>query len=99
MALAKFKELKAQLNHFVDKGFRRSSISPWGSSVLFVKEKDGSLRMCNYYRKLNKVTTNNKYPLPLIANFFDQLQGESYFSKIYLRLGYHQLRVRGDDVP
>ena len=61
--------------------------------------KDGSLRMCVYYSQLNKVTIKNKYLLPLIDDLFDQLEGASYFSKIDLRLAYHQLRVRGEDFP
>ena len=79
MAPAELKELKAQLKDLLDKGFIRPSISPWGSPVLFVKKKDGSLRMCIDYHQLNKVTIKNKYPLPQIYNLFDQLQGASYF--------------------
>ena len=99
MAPAELKELKAQLKDLLDKGFIRPNISQWGAPVLFFKKKDGSLRLCIDYRQLNKVTIKNKYPLPRIDNLFDQLQGESYFSKIDLRLGYYQLRVRGEDVP
>ncbi|WMV41428.1 hypothetical protein MTR67_034813 [Solanum verrucosum] len=99
MAPAELKELKAQLKDLLDKGFIQPSISPWGAPVLFVKKNDGSLRMCIDYRQLNKVTIKNKYPLPRIDDLFDQLQGASYFSKINLRSGYHQLRVRGVDVP
>ncbi|KAH0680971.1 hypothetical protein KY290_023159 [Solanum tuberosum] len=92
-------ELKEQLKDLLDKGFIRPSISPWGAPVLFVRKKDGSLRMCIDYRQLNKVTTKNKYLLPRIDDLFDQLQGASYFSKIDFRSGYHQLRVRGVDIP
>ncbi|KAH0734704.1 hypothetical protein KY285_010411 [Solanum tuberosum] len=99
MALVELKELKEQLKDLLDKGFIQPSISPWGAPVLFVKKKDGSLRMCIDYRQLNKVTIKNKYPLPRIEDLFDQLQGASYFSKIDLRSGYHQLRVRGVDIP
>ena len=67
--------------------------------MLFVKKKDGSLRMCIDYRQLNKVIINNNYPLPRIDDLFEQLQGASYFSKIDLRPGYNQLRVRGEDIP
>ena len=67
--------------------------------MLFVKKKDGSLRMCIDYCQLNKVTINNKYPLPRIDDLFDQLLGESYFSKIDLRTGYHQMRVRRVGTP
>ncbi|KAH0698841.1 hypothetical protein KY284_013056 [Solanum tuberosum] len=99
MAPAELKELKEQLKDLLDKGFIRPSISPWGAPVFFVKKKDGSLRMCNDYRQLNKVTINKKYPIPRIDDLFDQLQGASHFSKIDLRSGYHQLRVRDSDIP
>ncbi|GJR84757.1 putative reverse transcriptase domain-containing protein [Tanacetum coccineum] len=82
-----------------DKGFIPPSSSPWGASVLFVKKKDGSLRMCIDYRELNKLTVKNRYPLPRIDDLFDQLQGSQFFSKIYLRSGYHQLIVHEDDIP
>ncbi|GJV18529.1 putative reverse transcriptase domain-containing protein [Tanacetum coccineum] len=81
-----------------DKGFIRPSHSPWGVPVLFVKKKDGSFCMCIDYRELNKLTIKNHYPLPRIDDFFDQLQGARYFSKIDLRSGYHQLRVHDDDI-
>ncbi|KAH0658050.1 hypothetical protein KY289_026798 [Solanum tuberosum] len=99
MAPAELKELKEQLKDLLDKGFIRRSISPWGAPVLFVKKKDGSLRMCIDYRQLNKVRIKNKYPIPRIDDLFDQLQGASHFSKIDLRSGYHQLRVRDSDIP
>ncbi|XP_075108999.1 uncharacterized protein LOC107775271 [Nicotiana tabacum] len=83
----------------MDKGFIRPSVSPWGASVLFVRKKDGSLRMCIYYRQLNKVTIKNKYPLPRIDDLFDQLQGAQCYSKIDLRSGYHQLKVKEVDIP
>ena len=67
--------------------------------MLFLKKKDGTLRLCIDYRELNKVTIKNKYPLPKINYLFDQLQGASVFSKIDLRSGYHQLRVKGEDAP
>jgi len=73
--------------------------SPWGAPVLFVKKKDGSLRLCIDYRQLNQVTIKNKYPLLRIDDLFDQLQGSSIFSKIDLRTGYHQLRIRKEDIP
>ena len=90
--------MKEQLQDLLDKGFVRPSTSPWGAPVLFVKKKDGSLRLCIDYRQLNKVTIRNKYPLPRIDDLFDQLQGASCFSKIDLRSGYHQLRIRHEDV-
>ncbi|KAJ9546848.1 LOW QUALITY PROTEIN: hypothetical protein OSB04_019391 [Centaurea solstitialis] len=85
--------------NLLDKGFIRPSTSPWGASVLFVKKKDGTMRMCIDYRELNKVTVKNKYPLPRIDDSFDQLQGVKFFSKIDLRSGYHQLKVREEDIP
>nr|GEZ05001.1 putative reverse transcriptase domain-containing protein [Tanacetum cinerariifolium] len=82
-----------------DKGFIRPSSSPWGAPVLFVKKKDGSFWMCIDYRELNKLTVKNRYPLPRIDDLFDQLQGSRVYSKIDLRSGYHQLRVRKEDIP
>ncbi|KAA0066898.1 ty3-gypsy retrotransposon protein [Cucumis melo var. makuwa] len=99
MAPAELKELKVQLQELLDKGFIRPSVSPWGAPVLFVKKKDGSMRLCIDYRELNKVTTKNRYPLPRIDDLFDQLQGATVFSKIDLRSGYHQLRIRDSDIP
>ncbi|GJU35882.1 putative reverse transcriptase domain-containing protein [Tanacetum coccineum] len=93
------KELSEQLQELSDKGFIRPSSSPWGAPVLFVKKKDGSFRMCIDYRELNKLTVKNRYPLPRIDDLFDQLQGSSVYSKIDLRSGYHQLRVREEDIP
>jgi hypothetical protein len=92
-------ELKNQLQELLDKGYIRPSSSPWGSPALFVKKKDGSLRMCVDYRPLNAVTIKNKYPLPHINVLFDQLAGAKVFSKIDLRLGYHQIKIRASDVP
>ncbi|KAH0777836.1 hypothetical protein KY290_009247 [Solanum tuberosum] len=99
MALTELKKLKEQLKNLLDKGFIQSSISPWGSPVLFVKKKDGSLRLCIGYHQLNKMTIKKKYSLLRIDDLFDQFQAASYISKIYLRLGYHQLRVRGVHSP
>ena len=99
MAPAELKELKEQLRDLLEKGFIRPSTSPWGAPVLFVRKKDGSLRMCIDYRQLNKVTIKNRYPLPRIDDLFDQLQGAKCFSKIDLRSGYHQVRVREADIP
>ena len=80
MAPTELKELKTQLQELVDKGFIRPSMSPWGAPVLFVKKKDGTMRLCIDYRKLNQVTVKNKYPLPRIDDLFDQLRGASVFS-------------------
>ncbi|TYK22952.1 reverse transcriptase [Cucumis melo var. makuwa] len=98
MAPSELKELKMQLQELVDKGYIRPSVSPWGAPVLFVKKKDGTLRLCIDYRQLNKVTIRNKYPLPHIDDLFDQLRGATLFSKIDLRSGYHQLKVRESDI-
>ncbi|GKG30898.1 putative reverse transcriptase domain-containing protein, partial [Tanacetum coccineum] len=96
-APSEMKELSEQLKELSDKGFIRPSSSLWGAPVLFVKKKDGSFRMCIDYRKLNKLTVKNRYPLPRIDDLFDQLQGSSVYLKIDLRSGYHQLRVREED--
>jgi hypothetical protein len=93
------KELKMQLQKLLDKGFIRPSVSPWGGPILFVKKKDGTMRLCIDYRQLNHVIVKNKYPLPRIDDLFDQLQGAKVFSKIDLRSGYHQLKIKGDDIP
>nr|GEW99300.1 hypothetical protein [Tanacetum cinerariifolium] len=99
LASSEMKELSNQLKELSDKGFIRHSSSPWGAPVLFVKKKDGSFSMCIDYRELNKLTVKNRYPLPRIDDLFDQLQGSSVYSKIDLRSGYHQLRVREEDIP
>ena len=99
MAPSELKELKTQLQELVDRGFIRPSTSPWRAPVLFVKKKDGTWRLCIDYRQLNKVTTRNKYHLPRIDDLFDQLQGAKVFSKIDLRSGYYQLRIRESDIP
>nr|GFC58331.1 putative reverse transcriptase domain-containing protein [Tanacetum cinerariifolium] len=99
LAPSEMKELSEQLQELFDKCFIRPSSSPWGAPVLFVKKKDGSFRMCIDYRELNKLTVKNRYPLPRINDLFDQLQGSSIYSKIDLRSGYHQLRVREQDIP
>nr|GEX46358.1 putative reverse transcriptase domain-containing protein [Tanacetum cinerariifolium] len=98
LAPAEMKELSTQLQELYDRGFIRPSSLPWGAPVLFVKKKDGSFRMCIDYRELNKLTVKNRYPLPRIDDLFDQLQGSRVYSKIDLRSGYHQLRVREEDI-
>ncbi|KAK8680625.1 hypothetical protein V6N13_109565 [Hibiscus sabdariffa] len=99
MAPIELKELKKQLEELQDKGFIQPSTSPWGASVLFVKKKDGSMRLCIDYRQLNRVTIKNKYPLPRIEDLFDQLRDASVFSKIDLRSSYYQMKVKDADVP
>ena len=84
MAAVDLKELKLQLQELLEKRFIRLSVSPWGAIVLFVKKKDGTLRLCVDYRQLNKMIVKNKYPLPRIDDLFDQLKGASVFSKIDL---------------
>jgi hypothetical protein len=98
MAPTELAELKLQIAELQQKGYIRPSSSPWGAPVLFITKKDGSMRMCIYYRSLNEVTIKNKYPLPRIDDLFDQLQGAKYFSKIDLRSGYHQLRIKEADI-
>ena len=98
MAPIELKELKVQLQELLDKGFIRPSVSPWGAPVLFVKKKDGTMRLCIDYRQLNRVTVKNKYPLPRIDDLFDHLQGAQVFSKIDLKSGYYQLKISEPDV-
>ncbi|KAL2243530.1 UNVERIFIED_CONTAM: Transposon Ty3-G Gag-Pol polyprotein [Sesamum indicum] len=99
MALSELKELKKQLEELLNKGFIQLSISQWGAPVLFVKIKDGSMRLCVDYRQLNRITIKNKYPLPWIDDLLDQLKGATIFSKIDLRSGYWQLRIEEDSIP
>jgi hypothetical protein len=91
-------ELKKQIDELSEKGYIRPSTSPWVAPVLFVGKKDGTRRMCIDYRALNVVTIKKKYPLPRIEDLFDQLRGASVFSKIDLRSGYHELRIRASDI-
>ncbi|CAA0819586.1 Unknown protein, partial [Striga hermonthica] len=97
MAPKELQELKAQIQELLRLSFIRSSISPWGAPVLFVKKKDGSMRMCIDYRDLNRLTIKNKYPLSRIDDLFDQLSGACILSKIDLRSGYHQLKIKESD--
>ncbi|GKA79301.1 putative reverse transcriptase domain-containing protein, partial [Tanacetum coccineum] len=99
LAPSEMQELSNQLQELTDRGFIRLSTLPWGALVLFVKKKDGSFRMCIDYRELDKLTVKNCNPLPRIDDLFYQLQGLSVYSKIDLRSGYHQLRVRDEDIP
>ncbi|GAU43989.1 hypothetical protein TSUD_91680 [Trifolium subterraneum] len=98
MSPLELRELKSQLEKLLQKHFIRPSVSPWGAPVLLVKKKDGTMRLCIDYRQLNKVTIKNKYPLPRIDDLLDQLRGATIFSKIDLRSGYHQIRIRTSDV-
>jgi hypothetical protein len=99
MSIEELKELKKQLTELQETGYIRPSSSPWGAPVLFVQKKDGSQRMCVDYRSLNDVTMKNKYLLPRIEDLFDQMRGARVFSKIDLRSGYHQMRIRPLDIP
>nr|GEW23629.1 putative reverse transcriptase domain, ribonuclease H-like domain, aspartic peptidase domain protein [Tanacetum cinerariifolium] len=99
LAPSEMKELAKQLQELSEKGFIRPRSSPWGAPMLFVKKKDGSFCMCIDYRELNKLTVKNRYPFPRIDDLFDQLQGSSVYSKIDLRTGYHQLRIKEEDIP
>src|SRR6202051_3891419 len=99
MSQPEMDELKKQLTELMDKGYVQESKSPYGAPVLFVKKKDGSMRMCVDYRALNKITIKNKYPLPRIDELLDRLLGAKYFSKIDLRAGSWQVRIAEEDVP
>jgi hypothetical protein len=98
MSVGELEELKKQLKELLDKGYIHPSSSSWGAPVIFVEKKNGTQRMCVDYRALNEVTIKNKYPLPRIEDLFDQLKGAKVFSKIDLRSGYHQLRIRPSDI-
>jgi hypothetical protein len=94
MSTFELKELQMQLEELLKKGYIRPSVSLWGAPILFVKNKDGTLRLCIDFRQLNKYTVKNKYPLPRIYDLFYQLRGAKIFSKIDLRSGYHQVRIK-----
>jgi hypothetical protein len=98
MSPAELDELKVQLKELIDSGFIQPSKSPYGAPVLFVKKKDGTMRMCVDYRELNRITIKNRYPLPRVEELFDRLRGAKYFTKIDLRSGYHQVRIHPDDI-
>jgi hypothetical protein len=99
MSTPELQELKMQLKELLDLGLIRPSVSPWGAPVIFIRKKDGSWRLCIDYRQLNKATIKNQYPLPRIDDLFDQMKGATVFSKIDLRSGYHQIRIKEDDDP
>ena len=98
MNIIELNELKSQLKELIDKVYIRPSVSPWGAPVIFVKKKDGTLRLCMDYRQINKLTIKNRYPLPRIDDLFDQIRGAAVFSKIDLRSGYHQVRIKDEDI-
>jgi hypothetical protein len=99
MAVSQLTKLKEQLQELLDKGYIHPSASPWGAPLIFVPKKNGMQRMCVDYHSLNEVTIKNKYPLPRINDLFHQLKGACVFSKIDLRSGYHQLKIRASDIP
>ena len=98
MSLIELVKFKKQLEELLDKQLVRPSVSPWGASVLLVKKKDGTMRLCVDYYQLNKVMIKNKYPLSRIDDLMDQLVGACVFSKIDLRSGYHQIRMKSEDI-
>jgi hypothetical protein len=98
MSASELGELKKQLEALLEKQFIRLSVSPWGAPALLVEKKNGSMGLCLDYRQLNKVTIKNRYPLPRIDDLMDQLVGAEVFSKIDLRSGYHQIRVKAEDI-
>ena len=89
MAPFELQELKVQLQELLDKGFIRSSTSPWGAPIFFAKKKEKTLRLCIDYRQLNRVMIKNWYPLLRIDDLFDQLRGAQVYSKIDLHTKYH----------
>ena len=99
MSPIELSELKKQLEELLEKQFVRPSVSPWGVSMLLVKKKDETMRLYVDYHQLNKVTIKNRYPLPMIDDLVDQLVGVCVFSKIDLRSGYHQIRIKLEDIP
>jgi hypothetical protein len=99
MTTPKLFELQMQLKELLELGLIRPSVSPWGTPVIFVKKRDGSLRLCIDYRDLNRATVKNRYPMSRIDDLFDQMKGAAVFSKIDLRSGYHQLRIKEGDIP
>ena len=98
MKILELNEIKSQLKELIDKNYIKPSVSPWGAPLIFVKKKDEIPRLYIDYRQLNKMTIKNKYPLPHIDDLFDQLRGATIFSKIDLRSGYHQVRIKDEDI-
>lgn len=98
MSIPELTKVKMQLQELLDKKFIHPSVSPWGAPVLFVRRKDGTLRLCINYRQVNKLTIKNKYPLPHIKDLFDRVQGAKIFSKIDLRSSHHEIRIKEEDI-
>jgi hypothetical protein len=99
MSKPELQELKMKMKQLLELGLIRPSVSPWGVSLIFIRKKDGSWRLCINYYQLSKATIKNQYPLPRIDDLFYQMKGAMMFSKIDLRLGYHQLRIKEEDIP
>jgi hypothetical protein len=97
MSLPELTELKIQLQELLDKEYIKPSVSPWGEPILFVKKKDDTLRLCIDYKQLNKMTIKNNFPLPRINDLFDQVGWAKIFSKLDLRSGYHQVRIKDEE--
>ncbi|MCO5571593.1 hypothetical protein L7F22_025338 [Adiantum nelumboides] len=95
---AQQEEIMRQVNELVEKGMVRPSSSPFCSPVLLVQKKDGTYRMCVHYRALNRITIKNRFPVPQLEDLFDKLQGSTYFSRIDLKSGYHQIRIVDEDI-
>jgi hypothetical protein len=99
MSTPTLQKLRMQLKDLLDLGLIHSSVSPWCAPILFIRKKDGSLRLSIDYLQLNKEMIKNQYPLARIDDFFDQMKGATMFSTIDLRSGYHQLHIKEDDIP
>ncbi|MCO5601345.1 hypothetical protein L7F22_055465 [Adiantum nelumboides] len=95
---AQQEEIMRQVNELVEKGMVRPSSSPFCSPVLLVQKKDGTYRICINYRALNRSTIKKKFHVPQVEDLFDKLQGSTYFSRINLKSGYHQIRILDEDI-
>ena len=91
-------EIKKQIQELLDKGFIRPSTSPCGSLIVLIPKKDGTWCMCVDFRALKKITAKNRYPLPRIDDLLDQLKCAKYFTKLYFRSGYHEVRIEESDI-
>ena len=98
MSLKEENKVRKVVDEYLSKGLIRPSFSPFASPVLLVKKRDGSFQMCVDYRALNKITIKHRYPMPRVDDLLDALGGSTIFSKIDLKSGYHQIRIRDEDV-
>jgi hypothetical protein len=96
--MSDLKELQMKHEEILKKGYINPSLSPWVAPIFFMRKKDGTLRLYIDFEKLNKVTVKNKYPFPRIYDLFDKLRGVHIFSKIDLRYGYRQVRIKEEDI-